>query len=71
MAHVVIVVTKNNALVVIVDGTKNEELANVHVVATRALGICTSIFEVAPSIQQETLVDGCQEQASLLSHPFF
>jgi hypothetical protein len=36
-----------------------------------ALGICKSIFEVAPSIEQETLVDGCQEQAScLLSYPF-
>jgi hypothetical protein len=32
---VVVVVTKNNALAVIVEGTKNEELANVHVVVTR------------------------------------
>jgi hypothetical protein len=32
---VVAIVTKNNALEVIMEGTKNEELMNVHVVAIR------------------------------------
>ncbi len=31
----VIAITKNNAPIIIVEGIKNEELSNVHVVATR------------------------------------
>ncbi len=35
MVHVVVVVIENNAPTIIVEGTKNEELVNVHVTTTR------------------------------------